>query len=167
MNPRERRLTAENDALRAEFTDHPSITVVPIGWHPADQYRVTYRVPGVALDANSQPVVTEEHVALVRLGERYPRARPTVVMETAVFHPNFGPNPGDEVAYLGDTWSAARTISDVIVTVGEMIQFQAYDVQTPLNGVAAQWVIANPSIFPIGQVILRRAQPPVGERREG
>jgi hypothetical protein len=42
-----------------------------------------------------------------------------------------------------------------------MIQFQLYNVRSPLNAVAARWVAQNESIFPIGNVELFQAEPEV------
>jgi hypothetical protein len=81
-------------------------------------------------------------------------------METAIFHPNFGPNIGDEIC-IGDYWSPAQSLSDIVVTIGELIQYQRYNTRSPLNAVAARWVAQNEAIFPVGHVSLFQAEPSI------
>jgi hypothetical protein len=81
-------------------------------------------------------------------------------MQTPVFHPNFGPNPGDEIC-IGDFWTPAQTLVDIVAKIGEMLQFQNYNVRSPLNAVAARWVAQNEGIFPVGDVDLFQAEPEI------
>lgn len=158
VNPRLRRLTADAESLRTEFAGHPEIQVVPLGYEPADAYRLVFRLTGVALDATGQPAVVNHHQAVIQLVAGYPREKPIAVMETAIFHPNFGPNIGDEIC-IGDYWSPAQTLSDIVVTIGELIQYQRYNTRSPLNAIAARWVAQNEAIFPVGHVSLFQAEP--------
>jgi len=161
MHPRVRRLLADAELMRTEFAGHPHIQVEPMGWDPPEQYRVTYQVPGVSLDpATAQPVVTEVHRAVITLPASYPREKPYSTMETSVFHPNFGANAGDEIC-IGDYWTPAQTLVDIVVKIGEMLQFQEYNVKSPLNAQAARWCAENGSIFPIGTIELFQAEPEI------
>jgi ubiquitin-protein ligase len=160
MNPRLRRLAADSEILRTEFAGHPNITVIPLRPEPSDAYRVAYKLRGVVLSADGETAYADQHTVTVQLPAGYPRDKPLVTADTAVFHPNFGANPGEEVC-IGDYWSPARGLADIIVAVGEMIQFQRYNVRSPLNSVAARWVAANESAFPVGTVNLYQAEPEI------
>ena len=160
MNPRLRRLAADSEILRTEFAGHPNIAVIPLRPEPSDAYRVTYTLRGVVLSADGETAYADQHTVTVQLPAGYPRDKPLVTADTAVFHPNFGANPGEEVC-IGDYWSPARGLADIIVAVGEMIQFQRYNVRSPLNSVAARWVAANESAFPVGTVNLYQAEPEI------
>jgi hypothetical protein len=48
---------------------------------------------------------------------------------------------------------------DLVVQLGAIIQFQEYDLDVPLNAVAARWVAENTSIFPVGHVNLQIEEP--------
>lgn len=160
MNPRLRRLTADSEMLRTEFAGHPNISVIPLRPDPSDAYRVTFKLRGVILGPDGETAYAEEHSVSVQLPTGYPRDKPIVVADTAVFHPNFGANLGEEVC-IGDYWSPARGLADVIVAIGEMIQFQRYNVRSPLNPLAARWAAANEAAFPIGTVNLYQAEPEI------
>jgi ubiquitin-protein ligase len=155
-----RRLTADAEGLRTEFAGHPHVFVTPIGYEPSDAYRITFSLPGIALDANGQPAIAQVHQALIQLVAGYPREKPVATMESAIFHPNFGPNVGDEIC-IGDYWSPAQSLSDIVVTIGELIQYQRYNTRSPLNAIAARWTAQNESIFPIGHVSLFQAEPEI------
>ena len=161
MHPRLRRLSADAQQLRTEFAGHPSVYIEPIGYEPAEQYRVSLQVPGVVLDPVSrQPVVVTQFVILIQLPAAYPREKPYCTMLSPIFHPNFGPNVGDEIC-IGDFWTSAQTLPDIVAKVGQMIQMQRYNIKSPLNAVAARWVAENEAdgIFPVGTVALYQAEP--------
>jgi len=160
MNPRLRRLAADSEMLRTEFAGHPNITVVPLRPEPSDAYQVTYALRGIVIGADGETAYADHHTVTVQLPAGYPREKPMMVAETGVFHPNFGANPGEEIC-IGDYWSPARGLADIIVAVGEMIQFQRYNVRSPLNPVAARWVAANEEAFPVGTVDLYQAEPEI------
>jgi len=160
VNPRIRRLTADAAAMRSEFAGHPHVNMVALGFDPPEAYRLSFNLPGVALDATGQPTVVNHHRAMIQLVAGYPREKPVATMETAIFHPNFGPNIGDAIC-IGDYWSPGQRLADIVVTIGELIQYQRYNTRSPLNAVAARWVAENESLFPIGNVGLFQAEPEI------
>jgi ubiquitin-protein ligase len=160
VNPRLRRLVADAQQLRTEFAGHPNITVEGVGWDPPEQYRVTFRVPGVTLGTGGQPLVVEQHRALIVLPAAYPREKPYCTAETQVFHPNFGANAGEEIC-IGDYWTPSQSLADIVVKIGEMLQYREYNIRSPLNAVAGRWAAENEAIFPIGDIGLYQAEPVV------
>lgn len=148
MSPRQRRLLADFAALKTEFTGHPHIRVEPVGAHPPEIYRVTYKLLGLRLEGD-QPIPQEEHVAEIRLPLAYPRESPYVIPLTPAFHPNIAAH-----YCIGDYWSAGQPLADIVRKLGDMIQYRTYNVKSPLNALAAQWTIENESLFPIGDVEL-------------
>jgi ubiquitin-protein ligase len=161
MNPRQRRLTADAEMMRSEFAGHPNVTVEPLGWEPPERYRVHLRLPTVRIDdATGQPAVAHDTSIVVTLPAGYPREKPLCTTETPVFHPNIGGRAGDEIC-IADYWVPSQTLVDIVAKIGSMLQYQLYNVKSPLNAIAAQWVIDNPDAFPIGDVQLFQAEPAV------
>lgn len=160
MNPRMRRLAADSDAIRTEFAGHPEISVIALGVEPAEIYRVHYRLRGASLDASGNPIIAGEHSVVIQLPAAYPREKPVAMTESLVFHPNFGARAGDEIC-IGDYWAPTRTLADIIVAIGEMIQYQRYNTKSPLNAVAARWTAENEAIFPLGMVQLYQSEPTI------
>ncbi|HET6874476.1 MAG TPA: ubiquitin-conjugating enzyme E2 [Acidimicrobiales bacterium] len=154
--PRLRRLEADAAALASAFTNHAHVTIVPVGDAPYEAYRFVYRLRGVRLDSRGQPAWSDHHSVLLRLGPGYPRERPFAIMETPIFHPNISVRIGEEVTFT-DQWSAAQSIVDIVVAIGELIQYQRYSGLSPLNPVAARWAAENASAFPVGHVRLLEA----------
>lgn len=156
MTPRLRRLTMDEVQIRDELVGHACITVEPYGVSPPEVYVITYQIRGVMLDVSGQqPVVHERHVAHLYLGATYPRDKPMFLMQTPIFHPNFGARVGDAVC-VGDEWTPAQPLVDLILKVGDMIQYREYNVKAPLNSDAARWVrhVESHGFFPIGNVPL-------------
>jgi len=157
MNPRILRLNADYEKMRTEFLGHKYVKVEPVGPIPPERYIVTYRVPGIRWDtASNRPFVVNEHIAEIYLHSDYPREKPKCVLKTPIWHPNFG-----SYICIGDHWAAGETLVDIIVQIGDMIQYKSYNPKSPLNGAAARWAVENRHMFPVGRVDILQAEPDV------
>jgi ubiquitin-protein ligase len=144
-----RRLAADYEAVRAEFSGHQYVQVVPFGPNrPPEAYRVTYRVPGLRLEGN-QPVAVDRHDVEIRLPLGYPREKPLCTPVTPVFHPNI-----KDYYCIQDYWAAGQGLVDTIAKIADMIQFKVYNPASPLDANAARWAQQNRSLFPLGNISL-------------
>lgn len=147
--PRLRRLAADYEAVRSEFSGHPHVHVAPLGpQRPPEAYRVTFRVRGLRLEGN-QPIAVESHEVELRLPMGYPREKPLCTPLTPVFHPNI-----KEYYCLQDYWAAGQALADTIAKIADMIQYRVYNTASPLDALAARWASQNASLFPLGNVTL-------------
>ena len=85
------------------------------------------------------------------LPRRYPAEKPYVVPLEPIFHPNIR-----DYFCIADYWAAGTTLADVIVKLGDMIQWRIYNTASPLDAIAARWAAEQEysGIFPIGNVDL-------------
>jgi len=146
-----RRLQADFDDLRETFSGHGYVKVDPVGsGRPPESYRVTYRLRGLALNGE-QPDYRDLHELEIMLPRHYPAEKPYVVPLTPIFHPNVR-----DYYCIADYWAAGTTLSDVIVKLGDMIQWRIYNIASPLDAIAAKWAAENErtGLFPIGRVDL-------------
>lgn len=145
MNARLRRLYSDYQAIQDEFAGHPYITVTPVRGNPPEEYVVEYRVRGLELDpTTNRPKIRDYHRARIYLHKDYPREKPKCVLETPIFHPNFG-----SYICIGDFWAAGETLVDVIIKIGQMIMYQDYNPKSPLNAQAALWAKQNERYLPV------------------
>lgn len=158
MNPRLMRLNSDYEKMRTEFIGHRYVKVDPIGvTMPPEKYIVTYRIPGLRWDPSSgRPVKSFEHIAELYLHSDYPREKPKCVLRTPIWHPNFG-----QYICIGDHWAAGETLVDIIVKIGDMIQYKDYNPKSPLNAEAARWAVHNKNSLPVGNVDLLQAEPEI------
>ena len=151
MNPRLRRLQADYDLVREVFSGHPHVTAQAVGTQlPPERYHVAFRLRGLYL-AGDQPDYQDFHEVEISLPLHYPSEKPYVVPLTPIFHPNIR-----DYYCIADYWAAGTTLPDVIVKLGDMIQWRIYNPQSPLDAIAAKWAVEQePSgLFPIGNVDL-------------
>jgi len=161
MNPRLRRRQADFELVRDVFSGHPHVRVEPVGTRlPPETYRIEYRLRGLALNGD-QPEFREVHEAELMLPRRYPAEKPFVVPKTPIFHPNIR-----EYYCIADYWAAGTTLVDVIVKMGDMIQWRIYNVASPLDGIAARWASQQngTGLLPVGNVDLGVAEVDVSVR---
>lgn len=153
--PRLRRLQSDYESVQYEFSGHPHVKAVFEQASPPEIYYITYYVPGLQLSGNS-PVELREHRVVFKLGREYPQLKPQCEIKTPIFHPNF--NGG--VVCIGDKWTAGgETLVDLIVKVGDMIQYKVYNLKSPMDRKAAQWAQKNEHLFPVGNIDLYRKDP--------
>lgn len=155
MTPRQKRLKADYDKIRSEFDGNKVVTVQPVGTTvPPERYIVTYRVPGLRWDkVNGCTYGSDEHIVEIYLHSGYPREKPRCEMKTFVWHPNFGKD-----ICIGDYWAAGETLVDIIVQIGDMIQYKVFNTRSPVNKDAAKWAEKNKRMFPVGNTNILQPQ---------
>jgi len=154
-SPRFRRLTADQQSIAAAFSGHPHISVTPIGLAPVSQYQVMYRVPALQ-KIEGDLKVTGMTVVNISLPPNYPREKPYCTTSEPIFHPNFG-----NYICIADFWSPSQTLVDVIVEIGQLLQYQLFNTRSPLNALAARWVADNSDRIPVGELELLPVEPEI------
>ena len=133
-----RRLKSDYESIRRLVRLHPKIDIEGVSGSPPNRYIFVLHVKSLRETQND--IVTErEHRLEVKLPLGYPRDAPLCRMLTPVFHPNIAPH----AVCVGDHWSAAESLDLMVQRVGEMLAYQSYNIKSPLNGRAAQWVVEN------------------------
>ncbi len=137
------RLQSDYEAVRRLVTRHPRIDIEGVQGNPPERYRLLLRVASLR-EIVGQIVEAIDHRVEVVLGHGYPRDAPVFRMLTPVFHPNIAPH----AVCIGDHWTASESLDNLIQRVGEMLALQSYNLKSPLNGRAAQWVAEHPMRVP-------------------
>jgi ubiquitin-protein ligase len=151
-SPRVARLQNDYQQLRVRFDGHPFITVEPVGSLPPEKYQLIFDVPTLRLNAQNQPVISERTFVTLNLPMGYPKEKPHAVSHEEIFHPNFG-----DYICIADFWSPAQSLAEIVLDIGEMLQWQKYNIQSPLNAIAADWAVKNGAELPVGSIDLSSA----------
>ena len=153
MTARERRLMSDYEQVKKDFAGHKNIIVTPIGEEPPEKYHVTYFVNGIYLLPDGRIETLGRHEVDITLHADYPRYKPICKITTPIWHPNFR----DGQICIGDIWGAGESLSDIIINIGDMIQYKSWNSYSPLSADAAQWAMDNKHLFPVGNVELNIA----------
>lgn len=154
MNPRLRRLKNDYERVAKELAGSEYVSVKAISGDPPTHYQVTYQLNGLAWDAGAgAPQQVGEHVVDISLPPGYPKQAPRCTMRTPIWHPNIG-----DYVCIGDYWSAGVTLADIIVHIGDMIQYKSYNLRSPVNKAAATWAQRNTRSFPVGVRTIRQQE---------
>ena len=142
---RTRRLNSDAEQIARAFDSFPLIRPTGIGGNPSDVYQVEYLIRGLERSKAGAPSVREHHRVEIRLTSDYPRLAPQCRMLTPIFHPNIDAT----TICVGDHWTAGERLAQLIVRIGEMIAYQAYNIQSPLDAEAAMWADLHQNELPI------------------
>jgi ubiquitin-protein ligase len=147
-SPRLRRLHADFAAMQELAGGSDFIRFVRSG-NPPDRYVVTYTCRGLVwAPGEAQPAVREHHEAEFYLHRDYPRRPPQIIWRTPIFHPNIlSVEAGGGVCIGG--WTPSESLADLVLRVGEMVQFRSYNPDDVLNPAAAQWAEAHADRLPV------------------
>ncbi|MEM9775546.1 MAG: ubiquitin-conjugating enzyme E2 [Chloroflexota bacterium] len=146
FNIRERRL--QNDYRLVKELDNNSVLIelVRTEGNPPDKYTIRYTCKGVEkIDGRNKPVYREVHDVSIYLHAEYPIKQPQIKWLTPIFHPNIH-NTG---AVCIGAWWPAKTLDQLILSMGEMLQYKNLDPKDPMNSLAASWARRNRHLFPI------------------
>ena len=150
MTARMRRLASDYEQVRKDFAGHKNIIVTPVGDEPPEKYHVTYFVNGIYLLEDGRIETLGRHEIEITLHADYPRYKPICKILTPIWHPNFR----DGQICIGDIWGAGESLSDIIINIGDMIQYKSWNSYSPLSADAAQWAMDNKHLFPVGNIDL-------------
>lgn len=142
---RVRRLIADAELLHKAFANHPMIRIDSTEGDPPEKYHISFSVKGLERDVRGRVLERLSHRVEIQLGADYPRLPPVCRMLTPIFHPNIN----DAYICVGDHWTAGERLIDLILRIGEMIAYQAYNIRSPLDGEAAMWADLNAHKLPI------------------
>jgi ubiquitin-protein ligase len=148
-SPRMSRLANDYAQLRLRFDGHPNVSVEAVGALPPEKYQLVFDVPSLRLDDQNRPAVTQQTLVVLTLPMGYPKEKPHAVSHQKIFHPNFG-----DYICIADFWSPAQTLADIVLDIGKMLQWQKYNIQSPLNAVAANWAVSHSQELPVGHLDL-------------
>lgn len=150
MDARLRRIASDYEQIKKDFAGHKNIVVTPIGEEPPQKYHVTYFVNGIYLLPDGRIETLGRHEVEIELHSEYPRYKPICKILTPIWHPNFR----DGQICIGDIWGAGESLTDIIINIGDMIQYKSWNSFSPLSADAAAWAMDNKHLFPVGNVDL-------------
>jgi ubiquitin-protein ligase len=150
---RTRRLLSDAELIEQRLADFPHIRVRSMQGQPPDIYQIEYRVKGIVRGRGNKIEQRQSHLVEIQLTADYPRVAPKCKMNTPIFHPNIDPAH----ICVGDFWTAGERLIDLIIRIGEMITYQAYNIKSPLDPEAAMWADLNREQLPIDATDLHPA----------
>lgn len=153
LSPRTRRLLSDAEHIRRVFDNCDHIRVAAARGTPPDTYEIEYQIKSLSRDPRGKPVERRIHLVQIQLTSDYPRLSPSCSMLTPIFHPNIN----ESTICVGDHWTAGERLADLVVRIGEMIAYQAYNIRSPLDGEAAMWADLNQTKLPLDTRNMRPA----------
>lgn len=134
--------------LKEQFISHPWISVAPIKGDPPEQYEITYMLNGLCKTREGKIVESENHRVELVIPFGFPHFPPSCKPKGDIFHPDFDP----AAICLGDFWHQERSLSDLIIHIGKMINGEFYSTTNAFNEKAAVWYQNNRTKFPLTRI---------------
>lgn len=146
MDIRETRLRNDYRLVRELVNRSQFIEILATEGDPPERYLIRFTCRGLEkIDAHGQPVYRDVHEVSVYLHAEYPLKQPQLKWLTPIFHPNIHVTG----AVCHGTWWAAKTLDELLLTLGEMIQYKNHDPNDPMNSKAAAWARRHKHLLPV------------------
>lgn len=143
---RETRLRNDYKKIRELVDRSEFIHIVSTEGDPPERYLIRFTCRGVdRLKPDGNPIFTENHEVNIYLHAEYPLKQPQLKWMTPIFHPNIHVTG----AVCIGAWWPAKTLDELLLTLGEMVQYKNYDPKDPMNSKAAAWALRNKGFFPV------------------
>lgn len=143
---RETRLRNDYSRIRDLVDRSEFIHIVATEGDPVEKYLIRFSCRGVEKVTNSgKPVYRTSHDVSIYLHSEYPLKQPQLKWLTPIYHPNIHVTG----AVCIGAWWPAKTLDELLLTLGEMVQYKNFDPRDPMNSRAATWALRNKNLFPI------------------
>lgn len=143
---RETRLRNDYQRLRELVNRSELIHIMASEGDPPERYLIRFSCKGIdRLDSNNRPVLRDSHEVSIYLHAEYPLKQPQLKWQTPIFHPNIHVTG----AVCIGAWWPAKTLDELLLTLGEMVQYKNLGPKDPMNSKAAAWALRNRHLFPI------------------
>ena len=157
MNIRLQRLYNDHE----EIKDLPRLTAGRVQFvtegDPPTRYVVTYDIKGAVKRPDGKIGVEERFEVEFILPDEYPRLAPIVTTRQLIWHPNFWMN--HKACVDAEHFAAGQSLADLIIRVGEMIQYQRMNLADPANVEAVRWAQDNKKRLPLDPSVLQCGVP--------
>jgi len=134
--------------IKEHFTSHPVVSITQPESDSPDQYEIVYSLPGLCKDSNGKIVEATDHTIELTIPFGFPHFPPSCKPKSNIFHPDFDP----AAICLGEFWEQGRTIPELIIYIGKMINGEIYSTSNAFNEEAATWYKKNNSTFPFSNI---------------
>lgn len=132
-------------SLRQTFNDHPAISIRPLKGDPPEQYEIVYAISGYCKTGRNDINLSEEHRVELTIPFGFPHFPPSCKPKTDIFHPDFDP----AAVCLGDFWQPGRSVPDLVIHLGRLINGETYSTDNAFNEEAAKWYTEHKELFPL------------------
>jgi len=127
--------TSDYEQLKTTLELYPSIVITQVEGNPPDTYEIEYHLKGYVRNPDGSITTADLHKIRITLPFGYPHFAPTVKPLTHIFHPDIDP----AAVRIADLWQKNPNLSDLVLSIGEMICGNNYTIEDPFNQEAADW----------------------------
>ena len=137
--------TSDYEQLQSTLELYPSVILSQVEGNPPDSYEIEYHLKGFVRNPDGTITTANLHRIRISLPFGYPHFAPTVKPLTHIFHPDIDP----AAIRIADLWQKNPNLSDLVLSIGEMICGNNYSTEDPFNQEAADWYEQHRNELPL------------------
>lgn len=150
MATNEQKLHSDYQDVVQTIRRYRNIVLVGTAGEPVDEYDIEYRVKGYTLDANGKVVIAKRHRVKITIPFGFPHFPPTIKPLSLIFHPEID----DYVVPIANYWENNKSLSQLIIHLGEMICAVSYNTESSFNRKAAEYYERSNANLPLDSLEL-------------
>lgn len=134
--------------LASAFDNHRLITITPIKGDPPEQYELLYRLSFLQKSDNNTISPAKDPVIILTIPFGFPHFPPSCKPKSSIYHPDFDP----AAICLGDFWHPKRSLVELIIHVGKLLNCETFSIENAFNEEAAIWYREHSGDFPLSDL---------------
>lgn len=143
------------EETRQRFDNNPLIQITPLEGTPPEKYEILYKIKGLHKEDGQEPFTSENHIVTISIPFGFPHFPPSCTPNSPIYHPDFDP----AAICIGDFWNQDKSLSDLIVYIGQLIAGENFSTENAFNEDAASWYQENSAKLPFAVFEVEAAVP--------
>ncbi|MEE4243093.1 MAG: ubiquitin-conjugating enzyme E2 [Desulfopila sp.] len=145
MSQDDKRLISDHKEVVDTIRRYKNITLVNTAGEPVNEYDIEYKVQGYTIAKDGTITISKVHRIKIKIPFGYPHFPPTIKPLSPIFHPEID----DHVLPIANYWEENKSLSALVLHIGNMICGNVNSTEQPFNLEAALYYEKHKSRLPL------------------
>ena len=150
MSQKDNRLISDHQEVVDTIRRYTNINLINTAGNPVNEYDIEYRVQGYTIANNGTITTSKVHRIKIKIPFGYPHFPPTIKPLSPIFHPEID----DHVVPIANYWEANKSLSALVLHIGNMICGNSSSTERPFNNDAALYYEKHKNRLPLDSLKL-------------
>jgi ubiquitin-protein ligase len=150
MSQNDNRLISDHKEVVDTIRRYKNISLINTAGNPVNEYDIEYRIQGYTIADDGSIVISKVHRIKIKIPFGYPHFPPTIKPLSPIFHPEID----DHVVPIANYWEENKSLSALVLHIGNMICGNSNSTERPFNTDAALYYEKHKKRLPLDSLKL-------------
>lgn len=155
MSNNDNKLISDHREVVDTVRCYKNINLINTAGNPVNEYDIEYRIQGYTIADDGTITVSNVHRIKIKIPFGYPHFPPTIKPLSPIFHPEID----DHVVPIANYWEENKSLSALVLHIGNMICGNSSSTERPFNNDAARYYEKHKNRLPLDSLKLIEKEP--------